>query len=158
MFQSNGTSGPLKDVTYMQEHYCDSATVTPRGGGEVFLRDWANEIFEQMTLGCDLLDKDTEVHCYCNALQQQKAKVADADLTPSARMLAEMDDAGEEFYHFALRKSREHQQWFAERPLEDDKRKRFEAMALESIDKQKAIEAADDIPFETFLENYFAQS
>ena len=37
MFQSNGTSGPLKDVTYMQEHYCDSATVTPRGGGEVFL-------------------------------------------------------------------------------------------------------------------------
>ena len=129
-----------------------------RAGGEIRLRDWANEIFEQMSLGCDLLDKDTEVHCYCNALQQQKAKVADADLTPSARMLADMDEHGEEFYHFALRKSREHQQWFAERPLEADKRERFETMARESIEKQKAIEMADDIPFETFLENYFAQS
>jgi len=129
-----------------------------RAGGEVLLKDWANEIFEQMTAGCDLLDKDTRVHLYCDALQRQKAKIADPDLTPSARMLAEMEQNGEEFYHFALRKSREHQQWFAERPLEDDKRRHFETLARESIDRQKAIEAADDVPFETFLQHYFAQS
>jgi glutamate--cysteine ligase len=129
-----------------------------RDGGEVLLQDWASEIFEQMTAGCDLLDKDANVHCYCDALQQQKAKIADPDLTPSARMLADMDQNGEEFYHFALRKSHEHQKWFAERPLEDEKRREFEALAGESIAKQKAIEAADDIPFDTFLQNYFAQS
>jgi glutamate--cysteine ligase len=129
-----------------------------RAGGEVLLKDWANEIFAQMTAGCDLLDKDADVHCYCDALQLQKAKIADPDLTPSARMLADMDQNGEEFYHFALRKSREHQNWFAERPLDNAKRLQFEKLALESIERQKTIEATDDIPFETFLQNYFDQS
>jgi glutamate--cysteine ligase len=129
-----------------------------RNGEEVLLRDWANEIFEQMSAGCDLLDKDTSVHSYCDALQRQRAKIADPDLTPSARMLAEMDKNGEEYYHFALRMSRQHQQWFNERPLDDAKRQQFERLARESIAKQHAIEAADDIPFETFLQNYFAQS
>ena len=129
-----------------------------RNGEEVHLRDWANEIFEQMTAGCDLLDKDANVHSYCNALQQQRAKIADPDLTPSARVLAEMDQNGEEYYHFALRKSREHQQWFAERPLDEAKRAQFETLARESIAKQSAIEAADAVPFETFLQDYFAQA
>jgi len=129
-----------------------------RNGREVFLRDWAEEIFEQMSAGCDLLDKDAGLHCYRAALQRQRAKIADPDLTPSARMLAEMDQNGEEFYHFALRKSREHQQWFAERPLEHDKRLQFETLARESIEKQRAIEAADEVPFATFLQEYFAQS
>jgi glutamate--cysteine ligase len=129
-----------------------------RNGAEVFLRDWANEIFEQMSAGCDLLDKDARLHCYCEALQQQRAKIADPGLTPSARMLAEMDQNGEEFYHFALRMSRQHQQWFAERPLEDDKRLQFETLARDSIAKQRALEAADDVPFDVFLQHYFAQS
>jgi len=129
-----------------------------RNGGEILLRDWANEIFEQMSAGCDLLDKDNSVHSYCNALQQQRAKITDPDLTPSARMLAEMDQNKEEYYHFALRKSREHQQWFADRPLDDEQREQFESRARESIEKQQAIEAADVIPFETFLQDYFAQS
>ncbi|RLA31267.1 MAG: glutamate--cysteine ligase [Gammaproteobacteria bacterium] len=129
-----------------------------RKDGEVLLRDWANEIFEQMSAGCDLLDKDDPVHSYCDALQQQRAKITDPDRTPSARMLAEMDQNGEEFYHFAMRMSRQHQQWFAERPLDEAKRQQFEALARESITKQHAIEAADEISFETFLQNYFAQS
>jgi glutamate--cysteine ligase len=129
-----------------------------RNGTEVFLRDWANEIFEQMSAGCDLLDKDADLHCYCEALQHQRAKIADPDLTPSARMLAEMDQNDEEFYHFALRMSRQHQQWFAERPLDEAKRLQFETLARESIEKQRATEAADDVPFATFLQEYFAQS
>jgi len=69
-----------------------------------------------------------------------------------------MDQNGEEFYHFALRMSRQHQQWFAERPLDGAKRLQFETLARESIEKQRAIEAADEVPFETFLQEYFAQS
>ena len=129
-----------------------------RKDGEILLRDWANEFFEQMSASCDLLDKDASVHSYCDALQQQRAKIADPDLTPSARMLAEMDQNGEEFYHFALRMSRQHQQWFAERPLEEAKNLQFETLARESIARQQAIEAADEVSFETFLQNYFAQS
>ena len=105
-----------------------------------------------------MLDKHAHVHCYCGALQQQRAKISDPDLTPSARMLAEMDQNSEEFYHFAMRMSRQHQQWFAGRSLDQDKRGHFETLARESIERQHAIEAADDIPFEVFLQNYFAQA
>ena len=34
----------------------------------------------------------------------------------------------------------------------------FEVAARESLERQRAIEAADDISFETFMANYFAQS
>jgi len=129
-----------------------------RNGDTIRLRDWANEIFEQMAFSCELLDKSSPDSCYGRALAEQHAKVADADLTPSARMLADMAEHKEEFYHFALRKSREHQQWFAERPLEADKLDSFEHQARESLEAQRRIEDSDDIPFETFLEHYFAQS
>ncbi len=129
-----------------------------RAGGEILLRDWANEIFEQMSAGCELLDKDVEGFTYCSALQQQRAKIMDPDLTPSARMLAEMAENKEEFYHFALRMSQQHQQWFAERPLDVDKLASFEAAARASIEKQQKIEREDDIPFATFMQNYFNQA
>ena len=129
-----------------------------RAGGEILLRDWANEIFEQMSAGCELLDKDVDGFTYRSALQQQRAKITDPDLTPSARMLAEMAENKEEFYHFALRMSQQHQQWFAERPLDAGKLSSFEAAARASIEKQREIEQADDIPFSTFLQNYFAQA
>ena len=146
------------NINAVAERGRDPTLKLRRKGEEVLLRDWAGEIFEHMSIGCDLLDKRADVHCYCDALQQQRARIADPDLTPSARMLAEMDQQGEEFYHFALRKSKEHQQWFAERPLEEAKRAQFEAEARESIEMQKAIEAADDVPFDVFLKEYFAQS
>jgi len=126
--------------------------------GEILLRDWANEIFEQMSAGCELLDKGADEFTYCSALQQQRAKITDPDLTPSARMLAEMAENKEEFYHFALRMSQQHQQRFAERPLDADKLTDFETAARASIAKQHEIEQADDIPFADFLQNYFAQT
>jgi glutamate--cysteine ligase len=129
-----------------------------RSGGEILLRDWAREIFEQMSPGCELLDKEGETPVYCSALQQQRAKIADSDLTPSAAVLAEMAENKEEFYHFALRKSKQHQQWFASRPLDADKKVAFIEAAKLSIERQHEIEAADDVTFETFMQNYFQQT
>lgn len=146
------------NINAVAERGRDPKLKLKRGGGEILLRDWANEIFEQISAGCELLDKDVEGFTYCSALQQQRAKIADPDLTPSARMLAEMAENKEEFYHFALRMSQQHQQWFAERPLDDDKLAGFEATARASIEKQQEIERADDIPFATFLQNYFDQA
>ncbi len=128
-----------------------------RDGKPVPLRDWARDIFDAMQAGCDLLDQGAKPY-YCAALQQQRDKIDDPDLTPSARMLAEMRENREEFYHFALRKSREHQQWFLERPLEAEKQTLYETAARESIARQQAMEASDAVPFETFLAEYFAQT
>ena len=129
-----------------------------RRGEDTLLRDWANEIFEQMALACELLDKGSQQPTYGPALTHQHAKIADPDLTPSARMLADMAENKEEFYHFALRMSRQHQQWFAERPLSADELAWFEETARISIEKQHEIERTDEVSFETFLQNYFAQA
>ena len=129
-----------------------------RRGEDVLLRDWASEIFDRMAASCDVLDQGAEVHAYCDALQKQRAKIEDPDLTPSARMLADMADNREEFYHFALRMSQQHQQRFSERPLEAGRLAQFEETARRSLQKQREIEAADDISFETFMQNYFAQT
>ncbi len=128
-----------------------------RHGESILLRDWAGEIFDRMLPGCELLDQAGQRDCYGGALGEQRAKIEDPDRTPSARMLADMQSNREEFYHFALRMSRQHQQFFAERPLASDRQAEFENLARESIERQRAIEAADTISFETFLDNYFAQ-
>ncbi len=156
---NGGELGEIKrNINAVAERGRDPALRLYRNGQALLLRDWAREIFAQMQLGCDLLDKGAEKHFYCDALQQQLAKVEDADLTPSARVLADMDEHGEEFYHFALRKSREHQQWFAERPLDETRRAEFERVARESIERQREIEASDEVSFEEFLHDYFAQT
>jgi glutamate--cysteine ligase len=129
-----------------------------KSGVDILMRDWANEIFDQMSLGCELLDSGNEVHVYCDSLQQQRLKIEDPDRTPSARLLAEMIENREEFFEFSLRMSMQHQQWFAGRPLDADKQAMFEASARESIERQHAIERADDIPFDKFMQNYFQQS
>ncbi len=129
-----------------------------KSGKEVYLRDWAREIVEQMSQCCELLDEGSAEPVYCSALQQQRAKIEDSNLTPSARILAEMVENREDFFDFSLRLSKQHQQWFADRPLDADKQTEFETMASSSIRQQQEIEQADDIPFDQFLQNYFAQS
>ncbi len=129
-----------------------------KSGSEILLRDWAGEILDQMSLGCEVLDSGGETPIYCSALQRQRAKIADSDLTPSARIIAEMVENREEFFEFALRWSTQHQQWFASRALDASKRAGFEAEARASIKRQRDIERADDVSFETFMQNYFQQS
>ena len=127
-------------------------------GSEILLRDWANEIFDQMNLGCELLDSGNPEHIYCAALQEQRKKIEDADRTPSARVLAEMMENKEEFYDFSLRKSLQHQRWFESRPLAPEQQASFEKAARDSIERQYEIERGDNISFEQFLENYFQQT
>ena len=129
-----------------------------RLGENVLLRDWAREIFDDMSFGCELLDRSNESPVYCSSLQQQNDKIDNPDLTPSGKVLAEMIENKEEYFDFALRKSMEHQAWFASRPLDSEKRSEFEKQAVASIDKQHKIEQSDDVSFETFLTQYFKQT
>ena len=72
-------------------------------------------------------------------------------------MLSDMRDRGEGFYEFANRMSREHQRWFNRVPLAEERRHFFEEAARASLERQAAIEAADDVPFDEYLRRYFAQ-
>jgi glutamate--cysteine ligase len=122
------------------------------------LRDWAYELLEEMHGVCELLDLSTQGSPYCSALEAQKNKVKDPELTPSARMLNEMRERGEGFYHFAKRMSEIHQHFFINLPFSESRQRYFEELAIKSIEDQRALEAADEISFAKYLERYYTQN
>jgi glutamate--cysteine ligase len=78
-------------------------------------------------------------------------------LTPSARLLAEMQTTGESFFDLALRMSATHKSYFLD--LYTPNPARLSELALEaeeSLRRQREIEAADGEPFEAYLARYFA--
>jgi len=126
---------------------------------EVSLRRWADEMFDAMQHLADVLDAGSgHAGSYGAALADQRAKIADPALTPSASMLAEMRANGESFHQFAWRKSREHRDYFRSRSLDPSFSRRMDAQAEASRDRQRAMEAERAEPFADFLAGYFAQS
>lgn len=131
--------------------------ILKRCGKEITLRQWAREICEGMEPVCDLLDSNTSRKPYRQALERQRRLVDNPDLTPSARMLAEMRSGKESFFEFARRKSLEHQWYFAELPVNAERERMLVEQAARSLQKQKDVEAADCIDFDQFLEEYARQ-
>jgi glutamate--cysteine ligase len=129
-----------------------------RGHESVYLREWASELLEEMHAVCELLDQGVSGAPYCAALDEQLRKVRDPELTPSARMLNEMRERGEGFYHFARRMSEIHQHFFNNLPLSESREQYFTELAVKSREDQQALEAADEMSFSEYLQRYFAQA
>ena len=124
------------------------------------LRDWALRALDAMEPLAELLDGGASAAAggYTDSLAAQRAKVLDPDLTPSARMLAEMRERGECFAAFARRLTEQHRETFLATPPSRERTAWLTDLAATSLDRQRAIEAADDIDFDEFLRRYFAQS
>jgi glutamate--cysteine ligase len=129
-----------------------------RCGQAITLQEWALEICAAMQEVCDLLDSNTSKHPYRQALARQCRLVENPDLTPSARVLSEMRNGKETFFEFARRKSLEQQWYFAELPIDFEREQTLVELAARSLQKQKEIEAADEVDFDQFLQDYFSQT
>jgi len=128
-----------------------------RRGEQVPLRQWGAEILDVVGEMCDLLDTEGKPKLYCNSLTRQMAKLHDPDKTPSGQMLNELRDNDEDFFDFGLRKSLQHQDWFANNPVSEEWQQKFAATAAESLDRQRQMEQDDSQPFDEFLQQYFSQ-
>ena len=127
------------------------------GGESRPVREWARTICESMRGYCELLDAPEEGSPYTQALESQLEAANDTERMPSTRVLNEMTAAKESFFDFAMRKSIEYQEYFAARPLSTVRRREFEILAEQSLDKQAQIEAGDSQDFSAYLKNYFSQ-
>ncbi|RDH88383.1 MAG: glutamate--cysteine ligase [endosymbiont of Escarpia spicata] len=128
-----------------------------RNGREIRLRDWALEICESMQAVCEILDQGTGARTYSRALEQLSERARYPELTPSARMLAEMRENGESFFEFAQRISHDHQNYFLKQQLSAERQRAFTEEAERSWEQQRVIESADKISFDQFLADYFSQ-
>jgi glutamate--cysteine ligase len=126
-----------------------------RDGRAVPLLSWAREVLDSMQGIAEILDAGDPARPYSAALAVQAAKVADVSLTPSARMLRELEQTGESFFDLALRMSRLHKEYFLALYSPNVQRQaEFAAAAEESLAAQAAIEAKDGISFEQYLSEY----
>ncbi|MBS0365765.1 MAG: glutamate--cysteine ligase [Proteobacteria bacterium] len=127
-----------------------------RDGRSVPLREWAAELLDAMTGICEILDRGDPARPYSQALAIQAAKVLDVALTPSARLMADLN-AGESFFDLALRMSAAHKAYFLDLyPPNEDRLAEFAGEARDSLAAQQRIEKADTGTFEQYLAGYFA--
>ncbi len=127
-------------------------------GNTLTLRQWGSDICESMAGCADVLDTHETGTPYRDALQAQLAAVQDPDLTYSARVLAEMNENGEGYFHFAKRMSLQHQRYFLDHAPDGVEARIFEESVVQSLEDQRAVEASDQQSFDEFLAQYFAQT
>jgi glutamate--cysteine ligase len=126
-----------------------------REGRQVPMLDWARELLDSMQGLCEMLDHGEAQRPYRSALEQQRAKIEDAERTPSARLLAEMRQSGETFFSLAQRMSKLHKDYFLDLyPPNERRLAEFAAAAQESHEAQRRIEAADRLDFDSYLAHY----
>ncbi|MDH5611035.1 MAG: glutamate--cysteine ligase [Gammaproteobacteria bacterium] len=121
------------------------------------LKDWAMDLCEGMQDVASLLDEVNHCTSYSKSLKAQVECINDPSKTPSARMLEEMRDRKEGFFHFAQRKSLKYLDYFKSRKLSPERQQYFELMAQTSLAKQLKIEESDTLSFDEYLQNYFSK-
>ena len=127
------------------------------GGSPVALADWGAQILQDMAPVAELLDAAHGGELYATALAEQRAKIADPESTPSARILREMRERDLPFFRLAMTYSEQWADEFMRQPLPEDVAARFEQESLRSLQAQSDIEHSDDISFEQYLHNFFVQ-
>jgi glutamate--cysteine ligase len=133
----------------------DPALTLWREGHNVPMLTWARELLDSMTGICELLDLGDPNRPYSQALAIQGAKIEDVALTPSARLMTELN-AGESFFELALRMSAAHKAYFLDLyPPNQERLSEFAQEASESLRAQRRIEATDKGTFEEYLARYF---
>jgi len=129
-----------------------------RCGEPIALQQWGREVCDALVMICQRMDEGLENTPYSAALEQQRAKIDNADLTPSARMLAEMRAHQESFHTFGDRYSHNHYRYFTQLAVDEARMQRFDQESKESMARQHAIEVADTLSFDDYLADYYAQS
>jgi glutamate--cysteine ligase len=128
-----------------------------RNGATVGLRTWSEDLLAECVPIAAALDAANGSSEYRDALAAAARAVANPESLPSARVLSEIRErCGGSYFRFALEQSLRHRDALLGQPLPDDEASRFRRMAEESLDRQRAIEAQDDLPFEAYRQQYLS--
>ncbi len=128
-----------------------------RNGQNVALTTWGDEVLAACEPLAAVLDATHGTTDYSAALRDARTLMQAPERTPSARVLGAMaQQHASSFEGFAFRQSEHARDALLALPWSAEQQARYLAMSDESIAAQKAIEAADTLPFETWREQYMA--
>jgi len=120
------------------------------------LRDWGREICEEMIVVAELLDSDGN-EGYGDTVSAQLRAIMGSELTPSARLISDLRETRQPMFKYGMQLSQTYAEYF--RSLSMDVGRYQEVLtkeSLESVERQVAIEAGDNVSFDEYLANYFA--
>lgn len=121
--------------------------------GDVSMVEWGRSLLDQMRPLAKLMDGSFHSGSAEASLNQQWLKLADPELTPSARVLRGMRESGKGFAPFTLDLARQHRKTLSE-PLAAAVRDDWRALAERSLAEQAATEAGDSVDFAEYLAAY----
>jgi glutamate--cysteine ligase len=128
-----------------------------RGGRDVALTEWGAELVGSFAPIAAALDAVHQTTDHGDALRAAQALLQDADLLPSARVLAVMQqEFDNSFIGFTRAQSQQTKAKLLGLPFSAAQQARFAAMSEQSVRDQKAIEAADDMAFEAYRQQYIS--
>ncbi|MDP2126497.1 MAG: glutamate--cysteine ligase [Pseudohongiella sp.] len=122
-----------------------------RHNSGVLLTDWASELIADIGNAAALLDRSHKTDRYSLALAAQQAKVDDPALTPSAQVLAQMQEQSLPFCKFGMQMSDNTLMNFTESSMAASRADHLIAASAQSLAAQAQIEAQDTVSFDDFL-------
>lgn len=124
-------------------------------GQTVSMREWADELMEHIEAAAHALDTLGNDDAYARAVAAQRAKLADPDATPSARVLRTMRERGQSFLEFGLAQSEAHAAYFRAQPPSADALSAARELAERSLAEQAELEQRDAPgSFDEFVNDY----
>ncbi len=128
-----------------------------RGGRELPLVECGLRIVEECAPLAAALDAAHGTHDYSAALARATAVLNNPDLAPSARVLAAMRaEHDNSFVAFSRARSEQTRAELLALPWSQALAERFDALARQSVEEQRRIEAADTMPFEIYRQQYLS--
>ncbi|AUL48671.1 glutamate--cysteine ligase [Bordetella trematum] len=127
-----------------------------REGTAVGLQQWGEELLDQIAPYADLYDQALGGNDYARSLELQRAKLRDASLTPSARLLAALLDSGQSFHDFTLAQSQRQADALRADPLAPEKAAEYARAVAASLAEQRRIEQSDTMDFDSYVAQYNA--
>lgn len=128
-----------------------------RDGAPIAMQQWAGELLDKIEATAALIDRAGTNNTHCESVALQRAKIVDAELTPSARVVRELREGHLSYAQFAHHYSQYHAVNFRSRPLPPQMLAEYIAAAERSLQVQADIEYNDTQPFAAYLQRYFDQ-
>ena len=128
-----------------------------RGENQFGLVQWGQEIVQRCGDLARSLDAAHGGTDYAQAVLAAQAALENPDSLPSARVLASVQrDYGGSFVGFVRARSEATRQAMLDSVLAPDVQQQLHAESVNSLQAQKAVEAADTMPFDVYLKEYLS--
>ena len=125
--------------------------------GEQSLQQWGRLLLDEMSAVAEVLDASYSSVAFSESLRLQCEKLRHPELTPSARILADMQSSGETFFRLAMQLSERHARYYRELPLDADAHRKMFELSLHSVEQQRQLESQPQQDFDQYLADYYAQ-